>query len=191
MFSGMGSQWVGMGRDLMNIDTFQTSIMRSCEVLNKYNINLYDMLMKEDGNIYDSALNSFVSIVSIQVGVYLDSLLSDSNRFSLQVALVDVLTELGIQPDGLVGHSVGELGCAYADGGLTAEEAILAAYWRGRCIKEANIPPGAMAAVGEREILLGDTIIKSYAIKTIKSDGGATLRPASFTPNCMSRIKSF
>ncbi|XP_008048097.1 fatty acid synthase isoform X2 [Carlito syrichta] len=33
---------------------------------------------------------------------------------------------------------------------LTAiqEEAVLAAYWRGQCIKEANIPPGAMAAVG-------------------------------------------
>lgn len=25
---------------------------------------------------------------------------------------------------------------------------MLAAYWRGQCIKEAHIPPGAMAAVG-------------------------------------------
>ena len=47
-----------------------------------------------------------------------------------------------------MGHSVGELGCAYADGGLTADETVLAAYWRGRCVKEANLPPGAMAAVG-------------------------------------------
>ena len=61
---------------------------------------------------------------------------------------MDVLKSVGIEPDGLVGHSVGELGCAYADGGLTAEEAVLAAYWRGKCILEANLPPGAMAAVG-------------------------------------------
>ena len=64
------------------------------------------------------------------------------------MALVDVLRHLGIQPDGIVGHSVGELGCAYADGGLTAEEVVLAAYWRGRCVLEAGLPAGAMAAVG-------------------------------------------
>ena len=59
-----------------------------------------------------------------------------------------VLNVLGIKPDGIVGHSVGELGCAYADGGLTAEETVLAAYWRGRCVIEANLPLGGMAAVG-------------------------------------------
>ena len=59
-----------------------------------------------------------------------------------------VLEAVGIKPDGIVGHSVGELGCAYADGGLTAEEAVLAAYWRGRCVTEANLPLGGMAAVG-------------------------------------------
>ncbi|ELU07161.1 hypothetical protein CAPTEDRAFT_216526 [Capitella teleta] len=130
VFSGMGSQWLGMGRDLMNIETFKTSILHSNEVLSKYNSELYDMLMNGDESTFNSTLNSLVSIVAIQV------------------ALVDVLKELGIQPDGLVGHSVGELGCAYADGGLTAEEAILAAYWRGQCIEEADLPPGGMAAVG-------------------------------------------
>lgn len=67
----------------------------------------------------------------------------------VQVALVDLLTEMEVSPDGIVGHSVGELGCGYADGSLTAEETVLAAYWRGRCIQEAKLPPGGMAAVGE------------------------------------------
>lgn len=40
----------------------------------------------------------------------------------------------GITPDGIVGHSVGELGCAYADGSFTAKEVILAAYWRGEVL---------------------------------------------------------
>lgn len=62
---------------------------------------------------------------------------------------MDLLTSLDIKPDGIVGHSVGELGCAYADGSLTAEETVLAAYWRGRCISEAKLPAGKMAAVGE------------------------------------------
>ena len=66
----------------------------------------------------------------------------------LQVALVDVLREVGLEPDGITGHSVGELGCGYADGALTAEEAVLAVYWRGRSVQAAKLPPGAMAAVG-------------------------------------------
>lgn len=62
--------------------------------------------------------------------------------------MVDLLTHVGITPDGIVGHSVGELGCAYADGCFTAEQTVLAAYARGRAILESKLPPGAMAAVG-------------------------------------------
>lgn len=61
---------------------------------------------------------------------------------------MDVLSALGLSPDGVIGHSVGELGCGYADGSLTAKEAVLAAYWRGRCILDAQLEPGSMAAVG-------------------------------------------
>lgn len=68
----------------------------------------------------------------------------------LQIAEIDLLTKLGLQPDGIIGHSVGELACGYADGSLSQREAILAAYWRGRCIKEASLPPGGMAAVGTK-----------------------------------------
>lgn len=39
---------------------------------------------------------------------------------------------IGLEPDGIIGHSVGELGCAYADGSFTAEEVVKAAYWRGK-----------------------------------------------------------
>ena len=66
--------------------------------------------------------------------------------------MVDCLKALGLVPDGIVGHSVGELGCAYADGSLTAEETVLAAYWRGRCVRDSNLPEGAMAAVGKKKI---------------------------------------
>ena len=76
-------------------------------------------------------------------------MLTISLNFDIQVALVDLLTSMNIRPEGIVGHSVGELGCGYADGSLTAEETVLAAYWRGRCIRESNLPPGGMAAVGK------------------------------------------
>ena len=48
----------------------------------------------------------------------------------------------------MVGHSVGELACAYADGTLTLQQTILAAYWRGQIINNAGLPEGYMAAIG-------------------------------------------
>lgn len=65
-----------------------------------------------------------------------------------QIALVDVLTAVGIVPDGIIGHSVGELGCAYADNCLTAEQMILAAYYRGLASLETEFIYGAMASIG-------------------------------------------
>jgi fatty acid synthase len=65
-----------------------------------------------------------------------------------QIGLVDVLRSVGIEPDNIIGHSVGELGCAYADGCLTAEQMILSAYSRGLASIETKFIHGSMAAVG-------------------------------------------
>lgn len=69
-------------------------------------------------------------------------------QFLFQIALVDLLRALDMRPDGIVGHSVGEIGCAYADNTFTAEQTILAAYWRGKSIQDTELPRGLMAAIG-------------------------------------------
>lgn len=130
VFSGMGSQWPGMGKDLLNIETFQRSLRKCAEALKPEGIDLMNLILNGTSETFENVLHSFVSIAAIQV------------------ALVDVLTYLGIQPDGIVGHSVGELGCAYADGTFTPEQTVLAAYWRGKTIMDSNLQLGAMAAVG-------------------------------------------
>jgi len=38
---------------------------------------------------------------------------------------------LDIIPDLIIGHSFGEIACAYADGCLTTREALLLSYFRG------------------------------------------------------------
>lgn len=50
----------------------------------------------------------------------------------------------------MIGYSLGESGCAYADGCFTIEETILAAYYRGVAFAECekNLIHGTMAAVG-------------------------------------------
>ena len=122
VFSGMGSQWAGMGRELMMIPTFAASLRRCAKALEPCGIDLIGLILTGNNETYEDVLHSFVTIAAIQV------------------ALVDVLSLLGIVPDGIVGHSVGEVGCAYADGTFTAEQAVLAAYWRGNSLKVSGLP---------------------------------------------------
>lgn len=138
IYSGMGSQWCKMGKDLMQLPIFAESIQKSHKVLESKGVNLMEIITSEDPKTFDNILHSFVGIASIQI------------------ALTDVLYTLEVVPDGIIGHSVGELGCAYADGALTAEEMILCAYSRGRASLEANLIKGMMAAVGKQIKLIKD-----------------------------------
>ena len=51
---------------------------------------------------------------------------------AVQIGLVDLLREFGLTPDGIIGHSVGELVCGYTDGCLDIKQTILASYFRGK-----------------------------------------------------------
>lgn len=61
--------------------------------------------------------------------------------------MVDLLTSIGIVPDFIIGHSIGELVCGYVDGCLTVEETILSAYFIGLALHESKIIYGSMAEI--------------------------------------------
>ncbi|CAH2052769.1 unnamed protein product, partial [Iphiclides podalirius] len=130
VYSGMGSQWAGMGTQLMRIPVFAGAIEKCHKALEPKGINLTKIITEPDPNICENILNSFVGIAAVQIG------------------LTDVLNTIGIKPDYIIGHSVGELGCAYADGCFTAEQMILSAYCRGLASLETPFIKGSMAAVG-------------------------------------------
>lgn len=94
MFCGMGSQWIGMGKSLMIFPRFYQSIQYCHNILKSENsnINLISTITSNDSNIFDSIVNSFIGIGSIQIG------------------LVDLLRELNMPMDFCIGHSFGELG---------------------------------------------------------------------------------
>ena len=56
-----------MGRDLMCIESFKDSILRSDSVLQPYGLHLYDLLMNSSESAFTNTLNSFVGIAAIQV----------------------------------------------------------------------------------------------------------------------------
>ncbi|XP_044017897.1 fatty acid synthase-like isoform X2 [Aphidius gifuensis] len=130
VFSGMGSQWPAMGASLLRFPVFAKAIRKCDAVLKPKNIDIYNIITNPDKSTFDNILNSFVGIAAVQIGI------------------IDLLNSLGIVPDNIIGHSVGELGCAYADGCFTAEQMVLAAYSRGLASLETDTIRGSMAAVG-------------------------------------------
>ncbi|XP_037873187.1 fatty acid synthase [Bombyx mori] len=130
VFSGMGSQWTGMGADLMKINTFAAAIEKCRKVLEPKNIDIVKIITGGDKSLLESTLNSFVGIAAVQAG------------------LIDIIKELGIVPDYIFGHSLGEMACSYYDGSFTIEEFILTAFTRGFLSTQSSVIEGCMAAVG-------------------------------------------
>ncbi|KAJ8668373.1 hypothetical protein QAD02_010036 [Eretmocerus hayati] len=130
VFSGVGSQWPGMGEALLKLPMFAESVSKCDAILKEHGVDIYDILTNKEEATINNTLNLTVGITVMQIG------------------LVDILYSLGIRPDNMIGHSLGENGCAYADGTLTLEQAVLAAYYRGLVLTETELIKGSMAAVG-------------------------------------------
>uniref|UniRef100_A0A0N4ZTR7 Fatty acid synthase n=1 Tax=Parastrongyloides trichosuri TaxID=131310 RepID=A0A0N4ZTR7_PARTI len=132
VYSGMGSQWPGMAQGLMSIPLVNESLKASSKCLERFGMDVYGMLCNSDPAQYqNNTLNCMLAISSIQI------------------ALTDLILYLGVVPDGLIGHSTGEMGCGYADGSLSREQTMELAYYRGTSIMASKLPIlGGMAAVG-------------------------------------------
>ena len=135
VFSGQGAQWSGMGRDLLAHEpTFRTEVERIDALLHPYTgWSLLDELNAEgDASRLDETEVAQPAI------------------FAFQVGLVALWRSWGIEPDAVVGHSVGEVAAAYVGGALQLEDAVRLIYHRGRLMQQAT-GLGKMAAVGLSE----------------------------------------
>ena len=90
VFSGMGTQWSGMGEKLMQIPTFHDSIYRTAEIVKEFGLDLVKIIMESDANTYSNTINSFVGLASIQVA------LVDCLKFLGKCSLYKFFTSLKI-----------------------------------------------------------------------------------------------
>jgi myxalamid-type polyketide synthase MxaD len=108
VFSGAGSQWVGMGRQLLAVEpVFRASIEDCEEALRPYvQWSLHEELEADEQH---SQLR--------ETDVLLPTI------FAIQVALAATWRSWGIEPDAVVGHSMGEVAAAYVAGAISLPDA--------------------------------------------------------------------
>ncbi|ETS86665.1 hypothetical protein PFICI_00493 [Pestalotiopsis fici W106-1] len=134
IFTGQGAQWTAMGAELFQYRAFRTAILYLDHVLR---------------SLHDPPSWSIKDILSgnCEKDLVQQPEISQTACTALQVGLVDLLASWSVRPSSVVGHSSGEMAAAYASGRITAAEAIVAAYYRGKAVAK-NKQQGTMLAVG-------------------------------------------
>ena len=163
VFSGMGPQWWGMGRELLAMDG---PFARTAAEI--------DTLFAETAgwSIRDELLRP-ESDSRIQRTDY-----AQPANFLVQVGLVAELAALGIEPAAIVGHSVGEVSAAFVSGALSLRDALSVSYHRARLQAGAE-GTGGMLAVGlpESEVArrLSEGGVRDVVVAAVNGPDSVTL----------------
>ncbi|MCU8692946.1 SDR family NAD(P)-dependent oxidoreductase [Mycobacteroides abscessus] len=168
VFSGMGPQWWGMARALLERPgIFRDAAAEIDEVFQE--ISGWSVIAE----LLRPQTDSRVSRTEI----------AQPANFLVQSALAKHLQQFGIRPTAVVGHSVGEVAAAYVSGALSLRDAATVSFHRSR-LQAKTAGSGGMLAVGldaeeaqRRAARFGSAVcvaaINSTAATTLSGDSAA------------------
>ncbi|MEV0504428.1 type I polyketide synthase, partial [Streptomyces spectabilis] len=136
VFPGQGSQWVGMGRELLDSSpVFAERVGECAAALERWvDWSLVDVLRGE----VEPELLERVDVVQ-------------PASFAVMVGLAAVWASMGVIPDAVLGHSQGEIAATCVAGVLSLEDAVRVVALRSRAIAARLAGRGGMASVALSE----------------------------------------
>jgi mycocerosic acid synthase len=162
VYTGMGPQWWAMGRQLLETEKVFREAAEECdEAFRKFSGRsiLDELLAGESMSRMDRT-----------------EVAQPANAV-LQIALTRLWRSWGVNPDGVLGHSVGELGAAYAANALSLEETMLVAHHRSR-LQSLLAGRGTMLAAGlspEEAAACAERFAPRVSLAAVNSASSVTL----------------
>ncbi|KAM3514990.1 hypothetical protein MY11210_001349 [Beauveria gryllotalpidicola] len=173
VFTGQGAQWATMGRQLIRsskqveatVDRLD-SVLAALPEPYRPKWSLKDQLLadKKESRIEESVVSQPLCTV-------------------VQIIIVDLIRSAGIDFDGVVGHSSGEIAAAYAAGFINADDAIKIAYTRGLCAHLAQGRQGekggmiaaAMTHPDAKDLCENEAVLDRISVAAYNSPTSVTL----------------
>ncbi|MBZ0276992.1 MAG: acyltransferase domain-containing protein, partial [Anaerolineae bacterium] len=131
VFSGQGGQWVGMGRALAAQEPVFRQALEACDAAMQPYTG-WSLLAELNAGEDESRLDEIDVIQPV--------------IFAVQVALAALWRSWGVEPHGIIGHSMGEVAAAYVAGILSLDDAAHVICRRSQLMKQVS-GQGAMALV--------------------------------------------
>ena len=131
VYTGQGSQWVGMGQSLYESEPVVRAVMDRCEEVFREvrGQSLLDVMWGRNGSEEDLG----------------DTAWEQPALYALGCALTALWDSVGVRPSVVLGHSVGEIAAAQAAGVFSLEDGMRFAAVRGTLL--SGTEPGTMAAI--------------------------------------------
>jgi acyl transferase domain-containing protein len=143
VFPGQGGQWPGMALGLMKNVVFREALAQCDEAIRKY----------RDWSVIDRLMGSQAEPIEDIDAV-------QPCLFSVMVALAAVWRSRGIEPQAVVGHSMGECAAAVVAGALSVEDGAALLCHRSRLMK--NIRRRGLMAVAELPLSEATALVNEY-----------------------------
>ena len=158
VFPGQGSQWAGMATALRESEPVFRAAIEAIDALVQHHTG-WSVLQE----LAAPAASSRLAFTEVAQPVL----------FAVSVALSALYHSLGVRPDAVLGHSVGEIAAAHVAGILTLEEAVRLVCLRGRVMSGLH-GLGKMAAV---------SMTQTAAEEAARRTGGAVSLAAINAPD--------
>ena len=157
LFSGQGSQYVEMGRELYrSAPVFREQVDRCAELLSpRLGVDLRAVLYPAKEGIEESARQ------------LTQTRLTQPALFVIEYALARLWESWGIHPTAMIGHSLGEYVAACLAGVFTLEEGLRLVALRGHLMQ--GMPVGAMLSVPLAENEIRPMLDRSLALAAVNS----------------------